>query len=178
MVKEFNSLEEIQKYYDEKTNTYVFKENNEYISLVKFNFDLHVEANIKARNITAWDITANDIKAENINAINVDTHNIIARNIDAWNITTYDFFANDINAKDILAHNINAWNINATNIIACDILYWTVCVAIENIKCKSIKGRYRNAKHFVLNGKLVVEEDEKEVLKLIEEEVHKSRNKC
>ena len=177
MVKEFNSLEEIQKYYDEKTSTYVFKENNEYISLVKFNFDLNVEANIKARNITAWDITANDIKAENINAwdinadkiqanriiaINIDTHNIIARNIDAWNITTHDLFANDINANDILAHNINACNISASNIIACDILYWTVCVAIENIKCKSIKGRYRNAKHFVLDGKLEVEENEKE----------------
>lgn len=26
MTKEFNNLEEIQKYYDEKINTYVFKE--------------------------------------------------------------------------------------------------------------------------------------------------------
>ena len=160
MIKEFNSLEEIQKYYDEKTNTYVFKENNEYISLVKFNFDLHVEANIKARNITACDITANDIMAENINAWDINADNIIACNIDAWNITTHDFFANDINANDILAHNINACNISASNIIACDILYWTVCVAIENIKCKSIKGRYRNAKHFVLDGKLEVEGNE------------------
>ena len=170
MVKEFNSLEEIQKYYDEKTNTYVFKENNEYISLVKFNFDLHVEANIKAKDITAWDIAAYDIEACDINAwditaCNINANNIKARdvhaiNIDAWNITTHDFFANDINANDILAHNINACDINASNIIACDILYWTVCVAIENIKCKSIKGRYRNAKHFVLDGVLEVEEDE------------------
>ena len=160
MIKEFNSLEEIQKYYDEKTNTYVFKENNEYISLVKFNFDLHVEANIKARNITACDITANDIKAENINANNIKARDVHAINIDAWNITTHDFIANDINANDILAHNINAGNISTSNIIACNILYWTVCVAIENIKCKSIKGRYRNAKHFVLDGVLEVEEDE------------------
>ena len=29
MIKEFNSLEEIEKYYDKNTNTYVFKENNE-----------------------------------------------------------------------------------------------------------------------------------------------------
>ena len=173
MIREFNSLEEIQKYYNGETNTYVFKENNEYISLVKFNFKLNVDANIKVRNISACDITANDIKAENITAwdidadkiqanriiaINIDTHNIIAHNIDAWNINAHDIFANDINANDIIAHNINAWNINANNIIACDISYWTVCVAIENIKCKSIKGRYRNAKHFVLDGKLEVKE--------------------
>ena len=163
MIREFNSLEEIQKYYDEKTNTYVFKENNEYIRLVKFNFDLNVETNIKARNIIACNITANDIETENINALDINADKIQAnRNIDAWNITTHDLFANDINANDILAHNINAWNINASNIIACDILYWAVCVAIENIKCKSIKGRYRNAKHFVLDGKLEVEENEKE----------------
>ena len=160
MIKEFNSLEEIQKYYDEKTNTYVFKENNEYISLVKFNFDLHVEANIKARNINACDITANDIKAENINAWDINADNIIARNIDAWNITTHDFFANDINANDILAHNINACNIEAGDISANNISYHAVCFAYDSIKCKSIKGRYRNAKHFVLDGVLEVEEDD------------------
>ena len=27
MTKEFNSLEEIEKYYDAKTNAYIFKEN-------------------------------------------------------------------------------------------------------------------------------------------------------
>ena len=35
MVKEFNSLEEIQQYYDEESNTYVFKENNKFIDIVK-----------------------------------------------------------------------------------------------------------------------------------------------
>ena len=29
MIKEFNSLNEIKKYYNEKTNTYVFKEDKE-----------------------------------------------------------------------------------------------------------------------------------------------------
>ena len=167
MIKEFNSLEEIQKYYDEKTSTYVFKENNEYISLVKFNFDLNVKANIKARNITAWDITANDIEAENINAwdINADkiqANRIIAINIDAWNITTHDFFANNIYANDIIAHNIDACDINANNIIACNISYWAVCFAYNSIKCKSITSKRENHKHFVLDGELVVEEDEKE----------------
>ena len=51
MTKEFNSLKEIQKYYDEKSHTYIFKENGEYIDLVVFNFDLNVNANIEALNI-------------------------------------------------------------------------------------------------------------------------------
>ena len=51
MKKEFNNLEEIQQYYDKNINTYVFKENNKYIELVTFNFDLNIEANIVAKDI-------------------------------------------------------------------------------------------------------------------------------
>ena len=133
MVKEFNSLEEIQKYYDKETNTYVFKENEEYIGLVNFNFNLCVDAHIDAWNIKAWNINAYDI--------------------DAWNINAYG-----INAHKIDASNINASNIEAFNIKACDISYYAVCFAYNNIECKSITGRRINAKHFVLDGKLEVEE--------------------
>ena len=38
--------------------------------------------------------------------------------------------------------------------------YYAVCVAYNNIECKSIKGRRKNSKHFVLDGKLEVKEDE------------------
>lgn len=113
MTKEFYSIEEIEKYYDEVTNTYVFKENGEYVYLVVFNFNLDVTANINACNISAC-------------------------NINAWNIKARD---------------INAWNIYADNID-----YYAVCFAYYNIKCKSIIGRRKNAKHFVLDGKLEVEE--------------------
>ena len=132
MVKEFNSLEEIQKYYDEITDTYVFRENDRYIDLVKFNFDLNVNANI-------------------------DAHDIIA-----WSINTHDIYANDIKADEIIANNIHTHDIKAIDIKADDISYYAVCFAYNNIKCKSIEGRRKNAKHFVLDGKLVVEEDEKE----------------
>ena len=97
MFKEFNTIEEIKKYYDEKTNTYVFKEDNRYIELVVFNFDL------------------------------------------------------DINSSII------AWDIYAYNIYAKDISYCAVCFAYNNITCKSIQGRRKNAKHFVLDGVLEVE---------------------
>ena len=125
IIKVFNKLEEIQKYYDKKTNTYIFIENKGYIKLVIFNFDLKVDSNIRAYNI----------RAENIDALNID----------AW----------DINARDITARNIDAWNINARNII-----YRALCVAYQNIKCKSIKGRRENARHYALDGELEVEENE------------------
>ena len=62
----------------------------------------------------------------------------------------------NITAGDINAFDINAWNINAWNINAYNINYWAVCVAYNNIECKSIKGRRKNSKHFVLDGELVV----------------------
>lgn len=130
MIKEFNSLEEIQKYYDEETNTYIFKEDGWYIELVKFNFNLKVESTIDALDIDALDIEAGDI------------------------------IANSISARDIIARNIIANEIIANDIIANDISYGAVCFAYNNIKCKSIKGRRENHKHFVLDGKLEVEEDE------------------
>ena len=129
MTKEFNSLEEIEEYYDKKSNTYIFKEDGKYIDLVVFNFDLDVEANIDAKDI---------------DALNIDALNIEACNIDA---------------SDIKAMNIEAWDINAWNIEAQDISYYAVCFAYKNIKCKSIIGRRENAKHFVLDGKLEIEDD-------------------
>ena len=128
MIKEFNSLEEIQKYYDVKSNTYVFKEDGDYIDLVVFNFNLNIQANIDAK----------DIGALNIDALNIDACNI--------------------DASDIKAMNIEAWDINVWNIEAQDISYYAVCFAYKNIKCNSIIGRRNNAKHFVLDGKLEIEE--------------------
>ena len=150
MTKEFNNLEEIEKYYNKETNTYVFNENGKYIDLVVFDFDLNVEANIKA-----LDINACDIYAMNINSMNIDA---------------YDIKASDIYARNINACNIDAMNINSTNIDACDIKaydikanvisYYAICVAYKDIRCKSIKGIRENAKHFVLNGVLEVLEND------------------
>ena len=118
IIREFYDLEELEDYYDEKSNTYVINENDvPFIDLVVFGFDLNVKANIR---------TCGDIRAENIDVL-------------------------DIKASNIEAENINAENID----------YYAVCFAYGNIKCKSIQGRVENAKHFVLDGTLEVEEDDK-----------------
>lgn len=172
MIKEFNNLEEMERYYNKETNAYIFTENGDYIDLVVFNFNLNVGANIEACNIDAWNIDCLDINADNVNAYyinarDITTNNIKAFNINAWHINcldikSWDIVASGINAGDIVAHDIyalhiNANNINAINIKANDISYHAVCFAYQNIKCKSIKGEIENAKHFVLNGKLEVE---------------------
>lgn len=134
-VKGFDNLEEMEKYYNKDTNTYVFKENGEYIDLVIFHFDLHVGSNIDAYNINAW---------------NINVLGIVARNINAWDITACGIIAWDITAYSIIAGNITAKNIS----------YDAICGALGNIKCKSIKGRRKNSKHFVLDGGTLEVEEE------------------
>ena len=138
MTKEFNSLEEIEEYYDEKSNTYIFKEDGKYIDLVVFNFDLDTSANIDAGCIDGMNLYAVNIKAWDI-----DTRDLNALNIDAWDIYAWDIYACNIAAENIKARNIS---------------YFAVCFACDNIKCNSIIGRRDNAKHFVLDGKLEIEE--------------------
>ena len=172
MVKEFNSLEDAQKYYDAESNTYIFKEFKEdekYIRLIIFNFNFNVEANIDA-----WTICAKDINAKNINAFNIFSQNIHAEDIKANNIKSKDIHALNIQACNINAHNINACDITAhnirandieavdikaDNIKAHDINYNEICFAYNNIKCKSITGGRRNAKHFVFDGALEIEDE-------------------
>ena len=144
----FNSLEEMKPYYNENTDTYEFIEKGKSID-VQFDFSINIEANIKARDIKAGDIKARDISAGNIIAGDIN-----AGNINAWNI-----IAGNIKARDINAENINAWDINAGNIIAGDINAWdinfyAICGAYQTLKCKTIRGRRKNAKYFCLDNEI------------------------
>ena len=80
-------------------------------------------------------------------------------NIEA-HISAIDITARDINAWNIKARNIDAFDIKAMKIDARNIFYYAVCYAYINIKCKSIKGRRKNSKHFCLDGKIVFKEEE------------------
>ena len=136
----------MRKYYNEATNTYIFKEDGEYIDLVIFKFDLYIDAKIKAHDIRANNIISYSITTNDINAADIITNNIYANNINTWDIKAYDIIANDIKARDITASNIDAHNID----------YFAVCYAYNDIKCNSIEGMNKNSKHFTLYGKLEV----------------------
>ena len=139
-IKTFNSLEEIQKYYDRKRNTYIFEEDGNYLGLVIFSFDLNVKANIRALNIIGKDIKALNIKALDIRAGDIDALNIVAGNINVVNIKARDIDAFDIDATDVIARDMDVDNIRARSIDARNINCYVVCDATENIKCKSIQG--------------------------------------
>ena len=76
-IRQFNSLEEIQKYYDKDKNAYIFKEDGKYIDLVVFDFDLRIKADIYARDIKAINIKVENIlKSTTINARFIRYHAI------------------------------------------------------------------------------------------------------
>lgn len=171
-----------EEFIDEEERMKIYKTQKEFEAKIKDNifyspesiditaFDLDVEAdievdgdirarNIKAEDIKADDINANDINADNINAGDIRARNINAWNIRAWNINVQNIKAEDINAKDINAEDINAEDIKARNIWAKKVEYYAVAFAYYNIKVESIKGTRENSRHFVLDGKIEVEED-------------------
>ena len=84
-MKTFKNLEEIKPYYNKKTNTYEFFENEKLLD-VELKFDLNVDSNIHAGNINAWDINACDINAWNINACDIN----------AWDINAWDIIFNAV----------------------------------------------------------------------------------
>jgi hypothetical protein len=148
-----NNLEEMKKYYDKQTNTYVFYDD------VEFNINIDVESDINAFNIKARNINARDINACNIKARNINAWDINAQNIKAWDINAYDIDAKNIeawniNARDINACNIKALDINACNIKANDIDYYSICIARDSFKCKSVNGYRKNSIHKCLDKEI------------------------
>ena len=143
-----NNLEEMQKHYVGKLNTYVFSED------VEFTFNVEVDANINACDIKARNINARDINARDINAWNIKAWSINAWNIKAFDINAWSIKACDINASDINAGNIKVCDIKAININACDINYYALCVAYRTFKCVTVEGRRENSKHFCLDSEI------------------------
>lgn len=139
-MKQFNSIEKLQPYLNEKTKTYEFIEKGKLIN-IEITFDLTIDENILARDINAGNINAGDINARNINAEDINAGNITARHINAGNIT----------AGDIDAWHIAAWSMNASVIS-----FHGVCFAYKNIVCKSIKSRRENSRYFSLDGEVII----------------------
>lgn len=194
MIKIFKNWEEMESYYNYKTDTYEFIENGNLIDIV-IDFELDINSNIragdiKAMDIKAMDINARDIQAEDIQAEDIQALNIRARDISAGDIQALDIQAQDINAWDINAHNnisaedikalnirardisaedikaldIQAEDIKAMDIQARDILYNSVCYARNTFICNSIKGAGINSKHFCLDSEIVISNKNKQKL--------------
>lgn len=97
----FNNLKEMEPYYNEKTNTYKFVNDEGIREDVQFNFQL----NISTRDINAEDINARDINAGNINAGNIDAGNINAGNINYYAVC---FSHSTFKCKSVNGRRINS----------------------------------------------------------------------
>ena len=87
-MKEFNNLEEMEKYLNEETNTYEFIEDGKRLN-IQINFNLDINAyGINARDINAWDINAGNINAGDINAWDINAGSINARDISFYAVCT------------------------------------------------------------------------------------------
>ena len=86
-----------------------------------------------------------DIKAINIKAYNIKAHDIDARDITAFNIKARDIKAHDIDALDIDAYNIS---------------YYSYCIAYESLECASIEGRRKNSIHKCLDSEIKIKKTE------------------
>lgn len=168
-MKTFNSLEEMQQYYNANTGAYDFFENGERIDIC-INFFLDIEEDIIANKIIARQIQVNDIFANDIRVLYIDacdihanniyTDKIIANDIYANDIITYDIDARDIITQNIDAKNIHVFNIYAQNIKSYIIKFSMICFAHKKIICNSIKGMYENAKYFCLDSEIVINKKE------------------
>ena len=95
MIKTFKSLEEMESYYNYKTDMYEFIENGNLISIY-LSFDLKTTSGINAMNIMAHNIETSEINASNIMArdiytLDINANNITANNIYARNISVFVF---------------------------------------------------------------------------------------
>ena len=161
MTKAFNNLEEMKRYYDEETDTYIFRENDEYIDEIIINFDLNVESNIRACDISAPSITVKDIEARKITVWEINACDINSFNINAGMIKARDIDALNIKSMDIYTRDIDAFSIDAVNIYARDIVYNAACRTYEDLKCNSIKCRRPNPIQFSIYGKIEVIQNDK-----------------
>ena len=66
---------------------------------------------------------------------------IVKGNLNCLDLDCGDLDCRDLNCLDLKARNIN---------------YYAVCFAYNNIECETIKGRRENCKHFVLDGKIII----------------------
>ena len=162
MVRVFNNLEEMKRYYDEETDSYIFKENGKFIDEIIINFDLNVESDIVANNVRATNITANYIEAWNITVWDIKACDINSGNINAGMIQARDIRALDIKSMNIYARDIDAYSVDAVNIYARDIIYSETCRAYEDFKCNSIKCKRSTPIQFSFSiyGKIEVTEDD------------------
>ena len=84
----FYNLEEMERYYNKKANTYCFlSESGETISKINIMFNLKINSSILANDIDCLSLKVKDLNAWNIDSLDLESNQIIAHNIDCTTLT-------------------------------------------------------------------------------------------
>ena len=62
---------------------------------------------------------------------------------------------------DLNCFNLNCFDLNCLDLNCRDLSYYAVAFAYTSFKCKSVKGRRENSKHFCLDGEVQITEEKK-----------------
>lgn len=109
-----------------------------------FEENLKVEGSIFGKDGVRYNlIVKGDLNCFNLDCLNLNCWNLNCWDLDCWNLNCWD---------------LNCWDLNCLNCSYC-----AVAFAYNNIKCRSIKGRRKNAKHFVLDGKIEIIKDKQKI---------------
>lgn len=130
-----NSEKEMEKYFDENANAYIFEDD------LVLNFRYNSKTAIVCHNLYA-----EHLDAGNIDARNIYTSHITASEIEAWNF--YSSFALVDSIK--VLHNIVGEYISSEKI-----RYGSLCYSDRVLKCDDVQGRYDNSIALVLKEDLV-----------------------
>ena len=81
---------------------------------------------------------------------------IICWDLDCGNLECMDLDCKDLNCWDLNCWDLNCRNLNCWDLNCMDLSYSAVAFAYESFKCKSIKGRRNNSKHFCLDSEVII----------------------
>jgi hypothetical protein len=108
--------------------------------ILRVNDNVKIECNISINAI---------IICRNLNCRNLNCWDFNCRNLNCWNLNCMDLNCKDLDCRDLNCENLNCRNLS----------YYAVAFAYESFKCKSVKGRRNNSKHFCLDSEVKIKGD-------------------
>ena len=113
-----------------------------------------VEADVKDRVLKIDDDVTFDCD------INIKVH-IICKDLICWDLDCRNFNCRDLHCGDLICWDLHCLDIDCADLncqdLHCrDLNYHAVAFAYKTFKCKSVKGRRKNSKHFCLDSDIII----------------------
>lgn len=117
------NAEELEKYYDSKTNSYLFLDENGKKLNVEFEFNLNTDRDITCADLISYDIKCNNLYCKNLECsrdyfmdCNVSANTIKCNNLSANSVYAYNVYCkNDMYVNNADISKLNVSNVNFDN---------------------------------------------------------------